>query len=180
MTPRQAAILLFVWLGVQAVLSAAFLLPYTVLTTRGMPSSLGTRAFALFPIAFVAWLAFRLIRDRERFAAALFPDTPSRAPGADARELAVLGVALIGLYVIVQAAPAILSWLVEVPQALSGGTTGEESALTLARILAVAVAPVTGAVLLANRAPIADWLLAVAPRDATSADPGDRGDDPAA
>jgi hypothetical protein len=160
---RDAAILVFVWRGVQAGLSATLLLQYGVFFSDGASGTVVSRVLTLVPIAFMAWLAYRLVRDRARFADAVFSGGESAGPAASAREVGVLGVAFIGLYILCANAPQFLGWLSELPTAARTVTDAAADPFAAPRVIHVLAGPIIGAVLLINRHAIAGSLFARAP-----------------
>lgn len=123
MTARDAAILMFVGLGIFAGITAAAFLQSSVLgllfDTGFGGASRAFRLLLLLPSAMLAWLAVTLVRDRARRAHELFPedgaaaDAPRDAGARIGREdLQRLGVILIGSLVVVRAAPGFVQWAV--------------------------------------------------------------------
>lgn len=155
MSARDAAVLVFVWVAVQAGLAATVMLQFTVVTMLSDEATLPERVFGLVPIGFLVWVAFRLIRDRSRFAHAVFPDTVTGEPAATRRDLGVLGVAFIGLYVIVVAAPEFLTWVFELPAILQGGGGDDTGLSGAARFFSAVIDALAGVLLLVHREAIA-------------------------
>jgi hypothetical protein len=102
-----------------------------------------------------AVLAFRLIRDRSRFAHAVFPDTATGEPAATRRDLGVLGVTFIGLYVVVIAAPEFLTWIFELPALLQGSDREELGTSGAARFFSAVIDALAGVLLVVHREAIA-------------------------
>ena len=126
MSARDAASLLFVGLGILAGITALGFLQGAVLGVIFMTDADGTttlfRALTLLPAAILGWFAFALVRDRARYAARLFPEPGTAGPAADRRELQLLGVTLIGLFVLVRAIPGLAQWLIELGGAIAAGS----------------------------------------------------------
>ncbi len=157
---RDAAVLVFVWIAVQAGLGAVLSIPSLFILLDGGGVTLFGRALALLPTLFLAWACYSLLRDRRRLAEAVFPEPAEELPPAGARDWQLLGVTLVGLYVAVSAAPEFLIWVLEVPAALRPGQRGEGGPLTVPRTLSAAVDAAAGALLLYHRKAAARLLFA--------------------
>lgn len=159
MDKRDAAVLVFVWIAVQAGLWAVLSVPSLLLMLDGGGTTLMGRAIALVPTLFLAWVSFRLIRDRRQLAEGVFPASAEDTTPASATDWHVLGVTLLGLYVLISAAPEFLVWVFEVPGALGGAQQGEGSPLTAARVISATVDAAAGGLLLYHRRAAAEQLL---------------------
>jgi hypothetical protein len=113
MSNRDAAVLTFVGLGLLTALSAVGLLQATVVLTGGEDASLLRRIFVLVPTLFLAWAAMQLIRNRAEYAERLFPVASPPGAVGNAREWQLLGVVLVGLYVLLLSLPELLTWVVD-------------------------------------------------------------------
>lgn len=159
MDRRDAAVLVFVWIGVQAALGAVLSVPSLLVMLDGGGTTLVGRAIALLPTLFLAWVAFRLFRDRRRLAEAVFPEADSHPEPTGPRDWHVLGVTLVGLYVLVSATPEFLIWVFELPAALRGTQSVEGGPLTGARVISATVDAAAGGLLLYHRRAAAERLL---------------------
>ncbi len=156
---RDWAVLMFVFVGLEAGLSALLMLQATVFLAGGTGMSVLERAMSLVPLAFLCWVAYRLIRDRARLADAMFPSSPEEGATPSPAGLPVLGVSLVGLYVTVAGAPEFLTWFFELPAALQARSEDIAGTLTAARALSATVDIVAGALIVINREAIADRLV---------------------
>ncbi len=156
---RGWAMLMFVFVGLQAGLSALLVLQATVLLAGGTGMSVLARAFSLVPVAFLCWVAYRLVRDRSRLAEAMFPTSPDEDPTPMQAGLSVLGVSLVGLFLAVMAAPEFLTWVFELPAALQAREEMVDGPLTAARAISATVDAIAGVVILINREAIAERLV---------------------
>lgn len=156
---RDAAVLVFVWIAVQAALWAVLSVPTLFLMLDGGGMTLFGRAAALVPTLFLAWASYRLLRDRRRLAEAVFPEPDGDPTPAGLRDWHVLGVTLLALYVLVSSAPEFLLWASELPAALSGGQSAEGGPLTVARVISATVDTAVGGLLLYHRKAASEKLL---------------------
>lgn len=149
---------MFVWVGVQAGLSAVLLF-FSAVLLGNSELSLGQRVVALVPSAFLGWASLRLLRDRARLARMVFPDPAPSGSGMTSGDLTLLAVTFIGLYPAVTAMPTFLTWFVELPAALRGGGSGELSPFSGTRLVPAVAGVFVGVLILANRRWLAERLL---------------------
>ena len=168
MSARNAAILIFVGLGLFAGVSALVLLALqsSMLVMEGGTSGMLPRAFALMPSAVLIALSIQLVRKRTRFAEAVFPDNAATGAPADSRSLQVLGIALVGLHTLVLSMPKAVLWAVDLLNALSAHSTlasaaDPRSLITVSGVLSSLASTVIAALLVINREAIADYLFGV-------------------
>ncbi len=157
---RDAAVLVFVWVAVQAGLGAVLSIPSLFFLLDGGSVTLFGRALALLPTLFLAWACYRLLRDRRSLAEAVFPEPGESTPPAGPRDWQLLGVTMLGLYMLVSAAPEFLVWVFEVPGALRPGQAEEGGPLTAPRAISATVDAAAGALLLYHRKAAAERLFA--------------------
>lgn len=159
MNKRDAAVLIFVWVAVQAGLGAVLTLPSLLMLLDGGGITLMGRVVALVPTLFLAWVSFRLLRDRRQLANAVFPEPDDDSTSAAAADWPLLGVTLLSLSVLISAAPEFLTWVFELPAALRGTTSGDGGPLTGARVISATVDAAAGGLLLYHRKAAAERLL---------------------
>jgi hypothetical protein len=163
MSNRDAAVLVFVGLGLLTALSAVGLLQATVVLTGAEDPSLLGRIFVLVPTLFLAWAAFQLVRNRAEYAARLFPIESPPGAAVNAHEWQLLGVAIVGLYVLLLSLPELLTWIVdlasEVRDANSPWAQATESpAWSVARALPALSDALVAAFILIQRHAVVRWL----------------------
>jgi hypothetical protein len=107
---RDAAVLLFVGLGLLAAINSIAYLQATVVFGNAGGISIGGRLFLLVPTLFLAWAAVQLVRNRSTYAERLFPvESQSRAT-ATAHEWQQIGVVIVGFMVLLFSIPELLMW----------------------------------------------------------------------
>jgi hypothetical protein len=125
-TARDAATLMFVGTGILAGLAAITFLQSSILSVIFMTDGNGTsavfRALTLLPSAALGWLGLRLVRDRARHVSLLFPGSVQPGPVASRADAQLIGVTLIGLFVLVRAIPGFAQWLIELGGVLAART----------------------------------------------------------
>jgi hypothetical protein len=111
---KNASSLMFVGLGIFAGLMAVAILQSAFMSFTYRPGTGPLRVLlpvALFmPFMILVWLATRLIRNRERYTDLLFPDPDAESSTVGAREIYVIALSLIGLYLVATAIPDLARW----------------------------------------------------------------------
>jgi ribosomal protein L37AE/L43A len=114
MSSRDAARLMFVAMGIFSLMGAIALVQGAFFML-GMGEDSISRVIsgvaAILPILCYLWLAAHLIRHRERYSEHLFPTVKATTGAISTDDLHTVGISLIGVYVIVAAAPKIFRHL---------------------------------------------------------------------
>ncbi len=114
MNSRDLARLMFVGLGVICLIYAiamfsSIALVFSLDIQDGLPRILSFAA-PLLPLVCFGWLAAHLIRYRVRYSEHLFPEPQTRTGGLSADDLHIVGLSLVGVFLVVSALPGFVRY----------------------------------------------------------------------
>jgi hypothetical protein len=137
---------MFVALGIWCGLFAVGILEGVVMTfaypTEGGIPRVITLVASFLPFLFLVWLAFHLVRYRSRYSNLLFPDSGSDTSVLGPTDLHIVGLSLIGVFLIATAIPDFIRWLaVIIVQSIEAAS--ERSIITGEATTSFPVAPYT-------------------------------------
>ncbi len=137
---------MFVALGIWCGLFAVGVLEGVVMTfaypTEGGIPRVITLVAAFLPFLFLVWFGFHLVRYRSRYSNLLFPDSGLDASVIGPTDLYVVGLSLIGVFLIATAIPDFIRWLaVIIVQSIEAAS--ERSIITGEATTSFPVAPYT-------------------------------------
>lgn len=167
---RKLAVVL-VALGGVLVLSQALLMLLGTLSVLFMGESLANTltAFGLYFMVFAvqAALALYLIRSRDSIARRLIPDDEA-APALDERTMLVAGLGILGVFLVADAVPQVISFIVSpfasaalTPNTFQLQDWGEWFQQQLPRLASAAAAIAAGLYVIARRRRLTDRLLGI-------------------